>query len=92
MKAERDQQQADAPLLPRIMLEAGGELMSTLGNLAHRRMEELAPGQILELISSEPSTRTRVADWCGAAGHELLRLEIDGDVTRFWIRKLGSLS
>jgi TusA-related sulfurtransferase len=90
MESGTDKPQANEPL-PRIMLEAGGELMSMLGDLLHRRMEELAAGQILELISSELSTRTGIPDWCRVAGHELVRLDIDGDVTRFWIRKLGSL-
>lgn len=73
--------------IPRVILDAGGETWAILGELVWRRFEDLAAGQVLELVTVEPSVRADIIAWCGSAGHELLQILDDGNGIRFWIRK-----
>lgn len=74
---------------PRAVLDAGGETWITLRDLIWRRITDLATGEVLQIISLEPSTRADVAEWCRHAGQDLLHMATEGDETRFWIRKNG---
>lgn len=76
-------------IVPRVILEAGSETLTDLGDLLQRRFGEMAADQVLEVISSEPSTRDALPVWCEKAGHHLLYVFPDGASTRFWIRKAG---
>lgn len=69
------------------MLDGGGETLITLGGLIQKRMGELARGEVLEIASTEPSTRAGIPPWCRLEGHDLLDMEVQGYSTRFWIRK-----
>lgn len=72
---------------PHAVLEAGGEGSTVLVAAIDRRMTELGPGQVLEVVSVAQNARFDAAAWCDATGHELLGLLADGDKGRFWIRK-----
>jgi len=50
-------------------------------------MDELAPGEVLEILSLEPSAPVEIVMWCRVMGHKLIRLQEDGEKTHFWIRK-----
>jgi TusA-related sulfurtransferase len=69
------------------LIEAGGEVSGVLMAAIARHIEELAPGQVLEVASLVPTARIDAVAWCHVTGHELLALLSDGDGVRFWIRK-----
>ncbi|MBV9280905.1 MAG: sulfurtransferase TusA family protein [Chloroflexi bacterium] len=52
-------------------------------------MAEIAPDQVLEVISPEPRARTEIPEWCRMTGNELLHVHENEDETLFWIRKTG---
>lgn len=72
---------------PRSFLDAGGETAAILSGSIHRCMAPLRLGEVLEVISREPESRTDILRWCQITGHELLRVMKQGDETIFWIKK-----
>ena len=77
----------EALVNPHSVLEAGGESSPVLMAALARRVAELEPGQVLEIVSQATNARLDAVAWCHVTGHELLGLLADGDETRFWIRK-----
>lgn len=75
--------------IPNTILEGGSELPTVLLEAVDHRIDEMAPGQILQIISQEPSALTAIRDWCILAGHQLLHTFVDGSVLQFWIQKSG---
>lgn len=57
--------------------------------LLHRKVRELAPGETLELLATDPSTTRDVPKFCHFLGHELLDSseDEDGENFRYVIRK-----
>src|SRR5436309_15749034 len=53
-------------------------------------MKHLAPGQVLEMTSDDPASEADMKSWTARAGHELLEIEKNGTVFRFFVRKTGS--
>ncbi len=76
-----------ASIIPRIVLDAGGESWAALIDLIKRRIAELPLGAVLEIVSLAVSTRVDVPLWCMDEGHEVVQVLEDGDSTRFWIMK-----
>lgn len=55
--------------------------------LLHRKVRELAPGDTLELLATDPSTTRDVPKFCHFLGHELIESSEDGENFRYLIRK-----
>jgi len=54
------------------------------------RMAKLAPGTVLEFISSDPEAGEKIAEWCEMRGHMLLDATLlDDGQQRFLIQKSG---
>jgi tRNA 2-thiouridine synthesizing protein A len=75
-------------LIPQSILDAGGEIDAQLSGSLYRHISKMVPGQILEVISRNPGSRTEVVAWCLRTGHELGQVTIEGMETVFWIRKM----
>ena len=57
---------------------------------ASKALRSMAPGQTLELLTSDPGALEDVPDFCKSAGHELLGASaIEGNVHRFLIKNGG---
>jgi TusA-related sulfurtransferase len=69
------------------VLEAGGEGSGVLLAAIRRRLEALAPGQVLEVVSRSAHAPMDAVAWCHVTGHELLELRADDGTTRIWVRK-----
>lgn len=54
-----------------------------------RAIKELEPGQVLEVISTDPGIKADIPAWCRAKGHEYLGFEENGETIRVYIRKAG---
>ena len=50
-------------------------------------VKQLAPGQVLEMISDDPASEADLRSWSAKTGHRLLATERNGPVFRFLIRK-----
>jgi TusA-related sulfurtransferase len=72
---------------PQSVLEAGSEASAILLAAMSRRTDELAPGQVLEVVSRSPSSAMDAIAWCHVTGHKLVALVSAGGEVRFWIRK-----
>jgi TusA-related sulfurtransferase len=84
---EEEQAKKKIPTTPVAMIDGGGEPWERLGAAITRRMAQLAPGEVLEVVSDERRSRADVPTWCYLAGYELLWMAVDKDTARFWIRK-----
>ncbi len=54
-----------------------------------KAMRRLAPGSLVELISTDRGLEADLPAWCEATGHTLLRLERRGEHFVGWVRKAG---
>ncbi len=53
-----------------------------------KKLRELRPGQVLEVVSTDPGIREDMPAWCRATGQEFLGFEDDGEVIRAYVRKV----
>jgi TusA-related sulfurtransferase len=72
---------------PQAIVDGGGEEWSVLSAAIRRRMDRMAGGEVLEVVSQERRSRADIPTWCYLSGHDLLHMWTDGESTRFWIRK-----
>jgi len=52
-------------------------------------IQEIAVGQVLEMLSDDPGSDPDMKSWARRSGHELLEVTRDGAVFRFLVRKVG---
>ena len=73
-----------------IMLDATGLSCPLPVLKARKALRSMAPGQTLELLTTDPGALDDIPDFCLTAGHELLDTsKIEGNVYRFLIRNVG---
>ena len=53
-----------------------------------KEMKILENGKVLELLGTDPGSKSDVPKWCDKTGNELLGQEEDGGVYKFYIRKV----
>lgn len=75
--------------VPAMILEGGGELPAVLLAAVMRGIDEMGTGQVMQIISQEPSVLGALKEWVSGAGHHLLDTLSDGGVHQIWIRKAG---
>jgi tRNA 2-thiouridine synthesizing protein A len=52
-------------------------------------LQRMAPGQVLEMTSDDPGSEADMKSWAARTGNELVEIERDGAVFRFFVRKAG---
>ncbi|MBU0729304.1 MAG: sulfurtransferase TusA family protein [Proteobacteria bacterium] len=52
-----------------------------------KTMKNVASGQILEVIGTDPGSKNDIPDWIKKSGHELVGSTDEGGVFRFFIKK-----
>ncbi len=53
-----------------------------------KAMKELKTGDLLEMLGTDPGTKSDMPKWCEKTGNELLETtDLEGGVTRMLIRK-----
>jgi len=57
--------------------------------LLHNKVRDLAAGDLLKVVATDPSTRRDIPKFCIFLGHELLGQEEAGGTYLYWIRKGG---
>lgn len=54
-----------------------------------KAMKDLKPGEILEILGTDPGTKTDLPNWCTKTGNEFLEsTELDGGVTKMLVKKV----
>jgi tRNA 2-thiouridine synthesizing protein A len=54
-----------------------------------KAIEELEPGQVLEVWGTDPGTKSDMPAWAKRAGHEFLGFKDEGDFVKFYVRKIN---
>ena len=72
-------------------LDATGLLCPEPVMLMHNRFRDMAVGEVLVGLATDPSTRRDIPDFCRFLGHELIeQVETDGGY-RYQVRKQGEV-
>jgi len=59
--------------------------------IAHtaKKMKELEPGQVLEVLADDPGIEQDMPNWCNTTGNEFLGIEEDKGVYKVFVKKSG---
>lgn len=53
-----------------------------------KAMKDLKSGEYLEMVGTDPGTKTDLPSWCVKSGNEIVETaDLEGGVTRFVLRK-----
>jgi len=52
-----------------------------------KAIDQLLPGQILEIHTTDKGAKNDLTAWAKSGGHELLKQADDNNVFKFWIKK-----
>jgi len=55
--------------------------------LLHKAIREVAIGQVIHLIATDPSTQRDVPKFCQFLGHQLKQSTVDDKQFNYWIEK-----
>jgi len=73
---------------PDVLMDLVGQSCSTLTPLIAARMRELTSGQVLEIISDDPTARSGLASWSRLTGNPIVAIVDDGPGrTRYYLRR-----
>jgi tRNA 2-thiouridine synthesizing protein A len=75
---------------PDTQLDARGLYCPEPVMLLHNAVRDMAVGELLEVLATDPSTQRDIPRFCRFLGHELVAEEEDGDLFRYLIRKQAS--
>jgi TusA-related sulfurtransferase len=50
-------------------------------------IKDVAVGEVIEAISTDPGSLTDIPAWARTSGNEILKTDQDGDVIRFFIKR-----
>lgn len=77
------------PLRPDHILDATGLFCPEPVMLLHNKIREIAVGETLQVVATDPSTLRDIPKFCRFLGHELIgQDEFEGSY-RYWLRKAG---
>ena len=52
-----------------------------------KEIDSMAPGQVLEVISTDPGSKNDMTAWCKRTGNELLESSEEGGKFKFYVKK-----
>jgi len=74
---------------PDHVLDATGLFCPEPVMLLHNRIRDIAAGEVLQVLATDPSTQRDIPKFCNFLGHELLRQDEQDGQYRYWLRKAG---
>ena len=74
---------------PDHVLDATGLICPEPVMLLHSRVKDIAVGEVLHVVATDPSTDRDIPKFCTFLGHELLAREQVDDEYHFLLRKQG---
>ncbi|AQZ95333.1 sulfurtransferase TusA [Halopseudomonas phragmitis] len=57
--------------------------------MLHNAVRDLAAGELLEVLATDPSTQRDIPKFCGFLGHALLEQREEAGIFHYLIRKAG---
>lgn len=79
---------ASSPPAPDVRMDLVGQACATLTPIIATQMRQLATGQVLEVISDDPTARSGLASWSRLTGNPIVAIIEDGpDRTRYYLRR-----
>ena len=73
---------------PDVRMDLVGQACATLTPLIATRMRELASGQVLEIVSDDPTARSGLASWSRLTGNPIVAIVDDQPGrTRYYLRR-----
>ena len=82
-----DPTQRDADVSVSADLDASGLYCPEPVMLLHNKIRDMAPGDLLRLVATDPSTTRDIPKFCVYLGHELVEKSKRGDKFYYLIRK-----
>ncbi len=58
--------------------------------LLHNKVRDMAVGQTLLVLATDPSTERDIPRFCGFLGHDLLAQSVEAGTYRYLLRKCGA--
>ena len=55
--------------------------------LLHKCIREMAAGEIVKIIATDPSTQKDIPKFCHFLGHELMQQTQSPELYEYWVRK-----
>ncbi|WP_139309778.1 sulfurtransferase TusA [Teredinibacter haidensis] len=55
--------------------------------MLHNAVRDASPGDLIEVVATDPSTLRDIPRFCSFLEHELVKQEDDGQTYMFWIKK-----
>ena len=77
----------DQPTRTDAVLHGEDASCANLTPLIRGRLRQLESGQVLEVVTDEPTAEVDITAWCGLTGHALLAVREEAGTRRFYIRK-----
>lgn len=74
---------------PEETLDTSGLLCPEPVMLLHNKVRSLAPGALLEVIATDPSTQRDIPRFCEFLGHQLVTQTAEEERFRYVIKKKG---
>lgn len=71
-------------------LDARGLLCPEPVMMLHAAVRKMAPGEVLQVLATDPSTQRDIPKFCQFLGYELVEHAEENDEFLYWIRKAES--
>lgn len=79
---------SSSALVPAVRMDLVGQDCATLTPLIASRVRQLSSGEVLEVISNDPTARSGLASWSRLTGNPIVNVVEDGPGrTRYFIRR-----
>jgi tRNA 2-thiouridine synthesizing protein A len=52
-----------------------------------KAIKEIEVGQVLEMLADDPGSKADMVAWANQTGHELTKMEEEGGVFKFYVRR-----
>jgi len=53
-----------------------------------QEIKSISPGEILEVLATDPASMADIQAWCKSTGNELLKMDKGDEVFKFYIRRV----
>mgnify|MGYP001820698329 FL=1 len=77
----------DTPMQADAEIDATGLVCPEPLMIVRNRVREMASGEVLHIVATDPSTGRDFANFCRFMGHELISAREQEDRLEYWIRK-----